>query len=751
MMQLQLKQLVEKSLLIIILCGMSACTSSQTTSLDDELLSETEFSEESVPTTEGDVALGEESFSEESFGEEDFEEFEFSDGSGATDEFGDGELDLDFEDFESTDPAQAQAKLEAQEEQDLMDELELDKLQAEDVVQTEEPPAMPEEPQFDELDLSDTLETPVAEEPAFEDAFAEEPVADFGEPLGPPSSTEITDIRYLANQAGGTVVIDASGPLAYESRFNPQSGQFVIEVNNAVLPEKLKRPYIMKDFSGSFGGINAYQAPGSGQVRIVVQLKPGFSEEPALQMEGTSLVVVPPTMSASSIQASNGGGGFTTEPAKVSGPLGARNLEEFLITNQKFYGKPISIQFRDADVRDVIGFISEHSGANIVMSDDVGGKISLKLRQVPWDQALVSVMRARGLGYVRQGNVIRVATIKELRDESRSAIELLQAQTENAPVKAKVIPINYADVETLQNQVKEFLSKDGRVVVDARSNSILITDRIDVLSKVEQIIGALDVQPNQVLIEGKIVEAAENFSSTVGIKWSATGSPLTLSQTGGPNGVPVELTPRLIFGSTGTTVQPNRIGVNFGAIDFLGNLDATLSLAEKDQTAKVISSPRVMVMNREKAEISQVGEVISIVTIESGGAGNLSTTENRVPVNLKLEVTPQITSDGSVIMDMNVIRQFAGAIVSEQTQSRPINTRSAKTKVLVKNGETAVIGGIYQVDESMLEEGVPLLKDIPILGWLFKSRSREKVKNELLIFLTPKILAASDQQRAASL
>lgn len=748
MMQLQFKSVIEKCLLVFFVSGMIACTSSQTTSLDDELLSETDFSEESVPATEGDAALG-----EESFDEGDFEEFDFS-GEGeavASDEFSEDELNLDFDDFESSDLSEEQAKLEAQEEQDLVNELELDQLQAEDVVQTEEPPAFPEEPQFDELDLSDTLETPVAEEPAIEDSFVDEPVADFGEPMGPPSSTEITDIRYLANQAGGTVVIDANGPLAYESRFNPQSGQFVIEVNNALLPEKLKRPYIMKDFSGSFGGINAYQSSGVGQVRIVVQLKPGFNEEPALQLEGNSLVVVPPTLSASSIQASSGGAAHSPSPSKVSGPLGARNLEEFLISNQKFYGKPISVQFKDADIKDVINFISEHSGANIVMSDRIDGRISVKLRQVPWDQALVSVMRARSLGYVRQGNVIRVATVKELKEESASAIELLRAQNENAPVKAKVIPVNYANVETLQTQVKEFLSKDGRVVVDARSNSILITDRVDVLSKVEQIIGALDVQPNQVLIEGKIVEAAENFSSTVGVKWSATGSPLTLSQAGGPNGVPVELTPRLIFGSTGTTVQPNRIGVNFGAIDFLGNLDATLSLAEKDRTAKVISSPRVMVMNREKAEISQVGEVISIVTIESGGAGNLSTTENRVPVNLKLEVTPQITSDGSVIMDMSVIRQFAGAIESEQTKSRPINTRSAKTKVLVKNGETAVIGGIYQVDEGMLEEGVPLLKDIPVLGWLFKSRSREKVKNELLIFLTPKILAASDQQRAASL
>lgn len=729
--------------LVALVCA--GCTSSQTSSIDDEMLSETDFSDfsefETTESSEGTETL--ENFESADNSESlNLDEFEFSDEeAAATEQFAEEDLELDFEDFE-TQESGVQAESDPFSEEFPEDDFsgELDELQAEDVVQTPEPAPLPAEPEVDEFDLEDSFaDEPVIESPAVtpEPSLAAPPV-------------EITDIRYLSNQAGGTVVVDANGPLTYETRFNPQTGQYVIEIENTQLPEKLKRPYIMKDFSGSFGSINAYQTPGENSARVVVQLKPGFTEEPATQVEGNSLVVVPPAPSASAF-ASNAKPQPPAPQPERAGPLGASSLEEFLMHNQKFYGKPISLQVSDASVRDVISFIAEESGANIVLSDKVTGNVSLKLRKIPWDQALVTVMRAKGLGYIRQDNVIRVATMEELRVESETAQAFLAAQKELAPIKVKVIPVNYANVDSLKEQVKEFLSKDGKVVVDARSNSILLTDREDVLEKVSRLIGALDIQPNQVLIEGKIVEASEDFTSTIGVKWGAGGSPVTLSQTGGAYGTPLELTPRLMFGETGETVLQNSLGLQFGTLDFLGDLNAMLSLAETDQMAKILSSPRIVTMNREKAEIGQTGEVISIVTIQNGVAGNLSTTENRQQLNLKLTVTPQITSDGSVIMDMDVIRQFAGPVVNQITQSRPINSRTAKTKVLVKNGETAVIGGIYQVDEVQTDQGVPGLKDIPLLGWLFKSRTKIKQKNELLIFLTPRILAAGGEQQAASL
>jgi len=726
---------------------LGGCTSSQTNSIDDEMLSETEFSQDVMD--QGDQAKGQTASSADSMDDLDFSDTDQSSGDVADNDLGDlddfefsdenqanngKQDDFSFDEFDDQNQAQADQK-------DLEQELNLDDLSAEDVVQNPEPTPLPSEPSVDEMDLGDSFDDATPFEPA--------PTPQTPAPQVVSSApVHITDIRYLANKAGGSVVVDADGAIDQQTRFNPQSGQFVIEISNAVLPERLKRPYLMKDFSGGFGSINAYQAPGDNQVRVVVQLKPGYTEEPAVQVEGHSLVVVPPTASSDAYLAANTGGAKAAPHDNI--PLGAGSLEEFLNSNQTFYGKPISLQVSDADILDVISMISEESGANIIVSDEVNGKVSLKLRQVPWDQALVSVMRTKGLGYVRQGNVIRISSMKTLRDESENAREILKAQKELAPVHVKVIPVNYANVDDLQEKVKTFLSKDGKVVSDPRSNSLLITDRDDILEKVSRLVTALDIQPTQVMIEGKIVEASQDFSSSIGVNWAASGSPITLSQGGGAFGTPLELTPNLSFGQS-PNVSSNSLGLRLGRLDFLGNLRAALELAEVDRTAKIISSPKIVTMNLQKAEINQSGEVISVVTITNGTSQDRTTTENRIKVNLKLEVTPQITTDGSVMMDMNVLREFAGPPSNAITLSRPINSRSAKTKVLVKNGETAVIGGIYQVDEAESTSGVPLLKDIPLLGWLFKTKEKTKEKNELLIFLTPRILTAGTQNETASL
>jgi type IV pilus assembly protein PilQ len=192
------------------------------------------------------------------------------------------------------------------------------------------------------------------------------------------------------------------------------------------------------------------------------------------------------------------------------------------------------------------------------------------------------------------------------------------------------------------------------------------------------------------------------------------------------------------------SAQSSFLRLQLGTLDFLGNLDATLSLAQADSLVKIISSPRVVTVNKEKSEISQKSEVITIQTIVD--AQNVRTTKvDRTPVELKLEVTPQITAEGSVLLEVNILRQFAGAEIDGTSHARPINSRAAKTKVLVPSGQTAVIGGIYQSDETESENGVPGLKEIPVLGWLFKQKFRERLKNELLLFLTPRILNAKDQ------
>lgn len=593
-----------------------------------------------------------------------------------------------------------------------------------------------------------------------------EPATPTPEPATPPpppppvveEKAKIRDIRFVNNSAGGTVVIETSKPVQYQTRMNPATHQFVIEIADADLPPSLQRPFPTKGAGSRIGSINAYQGAGATTARIVVQLSDAGGE-PVVQQEGTSIVVIPPTPPPPAIAKvdnteddnSPSAPSTAATPKAKSEALGARTLDEFLTGNQKFYGRLISLQVKDADVRDVVNFLAEESGANVVMSDDVDGKISLKLRRVPWDQALVTLMRTKGLGYVRQGNVLRISTLKSLQAETEAATKIIEAQKAIVPAVVEVIPVSYASIDDLKQNLAPFLSKEGKVVADNRTSTIIVTDKGEVVDRVRKLIKTLDIPPAQVSIESKIVEAVESFSNFFGINWSFNGSPINMSPAGGANGAPIDLT----MSSSSSTLSSNfaksqnfSAAVNVGVLDFFGDISAALALAEREELAKVISAPRISAMNREKSTITQEGENVAIRTsVQTNSNANssiIAKDEKRTPFKLELNVTPQITADGGVIMDLDVKREFLGPIIDEEIKSQAVNKRSAKTKVLVKNGQTAVIGGIYTSDELNSTSGIPILKDIPILGWLFKNRSYLRNKNELLIFLTPRILAQDD-------
>ena len=582
----------------------------------------------------------------------------------------------------------------------------------------------------------------------------DELAADVGDPTvggdvgGEPAPTEsataekarVRDIRYVANSTGGTVVIETSRPITYQTRLNADTHQYVIELADVELPATLQRPFLTKDFNSRIGSINAYQGEGSNTARVVIQMNGNDTVEPVISQEGTSLVVIPPAPT-NVAAAPKAGAGESEKPSAQA--LGARTLDEFLTGNQSFFGRPISLQVKDADVRDVVNFLAEESGANIVMSDDVKGMISLKLRRVPWDQALVTLMRTKELGYVRQGNVLRISTLKALQSETEAANRILEAQKAIVPAVVQVLPISYANLEDLIKNLTPFLSKDGKVVADNRTQTLIVTDKNEVVERVQKLVKTLDVPPAQVSIESKIVEALEEFSTFAGINWGASGSDITLSPTGGANGAPLTFNANSV--SKGITQNylgtgPLTSGFSLGTLDVFGDLTATLSLAETDQLAKVISSPRISSMNREKSTIIQKGENVAVLATTSPQTGLISKTTQRTPFSLELSVTPQIASEGGVIMDLDVKREYLGPVVDPETNARAVNTRQAKTKILVRSGQTAVIGGIYTSDELEAKTGVPGLMSVPILGWLFKNRTITRTKNELLIFLTPRVL-----------
>ncbi len=575
----------------------------------------------------------------------------------------------------------------------------------------------------------------------------QEPVAEAPAAEEVTTIAQIKNIRFRANDNGGTVVVEADGPLQYETRMNGDNNQFVVEIPNSKLPEKLKRPFNTRDIKGGIGAIDSYQNKGSTTTRVVVQLRPG-AVEPVVQAEGNALLIVGSGQGASS--SSDTAATETDTPSEENAEatiLSSSSLEEFLAGNIQFKGKKISLETSDMDVREAIKFISEESGTNLVLADEVKGNVSLKLRQVPWDQALVVIMKSKKLGYTRAGNVLRIAPIADIRAEEDETVKIAAAKKALVPLKVRVIPVSYAKIDDIATNIKPFLSDRGKVIGDVRTSSLVISDVEENLNRAMKLVQSIDITPNQVLIEGKVVEATDDFQKSIGVDWRTTGNDFKLPFPGYRG--------RDVIGRTNFDVTPGgtssrTFNLNFqmGTLDILGDLSASLQLYEQKNMAKVLSSPRIVTLHNEPAEINQTTEVPLIQeTVTATGSTKTATFK---PVKLRLSVTPQITNDGAVIMAVDVNRDFLSGAADQQTGARAVNTRSAKTKVLVKNGQTAVIGGIYQSDQSTGESKVPVLGDIPILGWLFKSQSKTDNRNELLIFLTPRILGQADSQTISS-
>ena len=614
-----------------------------------------------------------------------------------------------------------------------------------------------------EITFDDFSDEPVAVDDSFQDSFDDfsdappvaEPVFESAPPVvsqpvinQPINNTVLTsrpasrveNIQYFADKMGGTVVVSTNGDAIYSSRFDPSTRQLILELDNALLPSSLKRPYIMKDFSGaSFSALNAYQGAGSSVARIVIQVK--SDAEPSVHKEGKSIIIKQgsygiadnsPVDNNSYYESSNNAQESYTEASVSEGSggqvLAARTMEEFLMTNQKFYGRPISVEFRDAEIKEVIDFLADESQTNIVLSGDVKGTISVKLKQVPWDQALVIVMRSQELGYIRQGNVIRIAKTTNLQAEQDKALEIIEKKLKSAPLQVQMIPVNYSDVDGLSGQIEPFLTEGrGKIVADKRTSALIVTDTQENIQKLLQIVQELDVPPAQVLIEGKIVETTENYGREFGVNWNVTGDQIAIGDG--------NLTPSLRV-NPGAVQGTGILNLQLGVFDFIGSLAARIALAESTNKVRVLSSPRITALNKESAKIEQSTQIPYLTTTLNDGV-----TEQQVQFqdfSVSMDVTPQITADESIIMEISVDRSYPTGTTA--TGASASQESSAQTKVIVKNGQTAVLGGIYQGLEEHNVSAVPGVSKIPILGWMFKNKIKRNQKTEMLIFLTPRIM-----------
>jgi type IV pilus assembly protein PilQ len=432
---------------------------------------------------------------------------------------------------------------------------------------------------------------------------------------------------------------------------------------------------------------------------------------------------------------------------------GIEVLEEGGLLEGKVYtGRRISLDFKDVEIDDVLRLIAEVSDLNIIAGDEVSGQVTIRLVDVPWDQALDVILLTKGLGFVRVGNVLRIAPGEVLKSEEEARLQEKRAKEKLEDLVVKLQPVNYANVKEVAKMVKRLLTQRGTVDIDVRTNTVILKDIATVIDESVALIKAIDTQTPQVMIEAKIVEANLDYLREVGSRWGVgvqpfedafdTGSPL--KEDVGSDGFKLQNVQDIL----GNTIAPNNIAVsnpitelatgvvNVGAflLDDRFNLDLELEAAESEGEGKVISSPRVVTLDNRKASIEQ-GVSIPFQTFENGDAKL-----EFIDAVLRLDVTPHITQDRSIIMQIEVQRNAPDDSVPTPTGSPAIAKNEAKTETLVRDGQTLVIGGIYVVRSADRQTRVPFLYKIPIIGNAFKNNETREVRQELLVFVTPRVV-----------
>ena len=407
-------------------------------------------------------------------------------------------------------------------------------------------------------------------------------------------------------------------------------------------------------------------------------------------------------------------------------------------TGPKYTGKRISLNFKDADLKDVFRLFHEITGFNIVLDPAVSGKLTIVLDNVPEDQALDIILKNNGLDKVFENNVIRIASTQKLAAEASARKALMEAkELEEEPITF-TRSLSYAKAKDVTPIIKKMMSKKGEVIMDERTNTLIISDLQNRQEPINRLIDALDEQTAQVVIEARIVETDREFERDFGITWGLHGEASTAKGT--QTNLPFPQNAIVDYDvSLPSPVAAGTLGISFGNVLDTLTLDMTLDAFELNGDVKILSSPRITTQNNQKATIEQ-GVQIPVV----------STTATQINVefisaSLKLEVTPQITKERTVIMDIRVDNSSPD-FVNRVGDVPPIITERVETQILVKDGGTAVIGGIFKLNDSVSTAGVPGLSKIPGLGWLFKSKSINRKNTELLIFITPRISAKAEMQ-----
>jgi type IV pilus assembly protein PilQ len=418
---------------------------------------------------------------------------------------------------------------------------------------------------------------------------------------------------------------------------------------------------------------------------------------------------------------------------------------------EKYMGEIVSLKMKDADLRDVVTYLGEFAGLNVIFDPEVSGRVTCDLVDVPWDQALDIVLKVNKMGRTLEGNVLRIAPLGALAREQEQRRQLERSKEMAGPIEVKTVTLSYSKASDVQTLLRPKLSQRGEIIIDERTNTLIISDVRDRLNLVERLLNVVDTPTPQVSIEARIVEATSKFARQLGIQWGFRGimDPFYGNQTSlrfphsvGIDGavIPQGIVTKGLGGPLGgyavnlpAPAFNSALGITMGNVLDTFRLDMALTALETSGQGQIISCPKVTTQNNMQAEIIQ-GRQIPIQTV-----ANFTVTTRFQNAALELRATPQITAEGTIIMVIE-IRNNAPDFANLVNGIPPITTQSARTTVMVRDGGTTVIGGIYRTETAESRERVPFHHKIPILGLLFKNSSRTGENRELLIFITPRIL-----------
>ncbi|HVW25147.1 MAG TPA: type IV pilus secretin PilQ [Polyangiaceae bacterium] len=426
----------------------------------------------------------------------------------------------------------------------------------------------------------------------------------------------------------------------------------------------------------------------------------------------------------------------------------------------KYDGRRIDLDLKDADIHNVLRLLADVGRVNIVTADDVQGNVTIRMRNIPWDQALDVVLQSKNLGMVQRGNIIRVAPLAQLEKEREMAIARRRQELQLAPLETRLIPVSYAQAAEIQARARDLLSSRGSIAVDARTNVLIVRDVAGNLDQIEELTRSLDTQTPQVLVEARVVEATSRYLRDFGIQWG--GDATFSAATGNPTGIAFPNSIGIVGGATDgntptaglspftrTVNNPNfavnlpaavgtgsggALGLTFGSVDNNFNLNLRLSAAESNGMLRILSSPRILTLDNHEARIAQ-GTLIPFSQVSAQG---VQTTFQEA--KLQLLVKPHVTADGSISMHVKINRDEPDFNQTSARGDPTILKREAETDLLVMDGHTAVIGGIYTRNTGRNLDQVPFFGDIPLLGVLFQHRRASDTRGELVIFLTPRIV-----------